>query len=239
LKLKTIGLSIAALSASSFAFLLHAAPPAPDSGLSVDITSPADDSHLPWNTQAPYAVTASYDGKSTKYGELPANAVVLRTAYVADAGAPAARRPAPLPEGIAAISQSNCMGCHDFSASSAGPSFAAIGKRYAGKAPAVAMLADHIRGGSSGAWGGASMPPHPDMSTAQATAIAQWIVAHGNDPAVRYSIGKTGSFRMTAPGKPDPQAGMVLSAFYTGPLKPDDSRKAKGRTVVVVRGSGS
>ena len=39
--LKTIGLSIAALSASSFAVLLHAAPAAP-AGLTIDITNPAD-----------------------------------------------------------------------------------------------------------------------------------------------------------------------------------------------------
>ena len=187
--------------------------------------------------QAPYAVTAVHDGKSTKYGELPAKNVVVRATYVADTAKVGA--PAPLDEGIVQISQSNCMGCHDFAASSSGPSFAAIAKRYTGHADAATMLAGHIRSGSSGAWGGASMPPHPDMSTAQATAVAQWIVAHGNDAAVRYSIGKTGSFRMTAPGQPDPQAGMVLSAFYTGPLKPGDSRKPKGRTVVVVRGSGS
>ena len=87
---RVIGLSIAAIAASSFAFLLHAEPPA--TGLSVDITSPADRSDAAWNTQAPFAVTVSYDGKSTKYGEIPAHDVVLRAAYVADADAPSARR---------------------------------------------------------------------------------------------------------------------------------------------------
>lgn len=236
---RVLGLSIAAIAASSFAFLLHAAPPAPATGLSVDITSPADRSHAAWNAQTPYAAVVSYDGKSTKYGELPANAVVLRATYVADADAPSTRNVAPLSEGIAQISQSNCMGCHDFTASSAGPSFAAIAKHYAGNAAAVATLADHIRNGSSGAWGGGAMPPHPDMSAAQATAIAQWIVAHGNDPAVSYVIGKSGSFRMTAPAKPGPHAGMVVSAFYTGPLKEGDTRIATGRDTVIVYGSGS
>jgi cytochrome c551/c552 len=236
---RVLGLSIAAIAASSFAFLLHAAPPAPATGLSVDITSPADRSHAAWNAQTPYAAVVSYDGKSTKYGELPANAVVLRATYVADADAPSARRTAALPGALIAISQSTCMGCHDFAARSAGPSFAAIGERYAGQANAVATLADHIRNGSSGAWGGGAMPPHPDMSVAQATAIAQWIVAHGNDPAVSYVIGTSGSFRMIAPAKPGPHAGMVLSAFYTGPLKEGDTRIATGRNTVIVYGSGS
>lgn len=238
MKLKTIGLSVAALSASSFAVLLHAAPTT-RSGLNVDITSPADRSRSPWNAQAPYAVTVSYDGKSTKYGELPANAVVLRATYAANADAPSARNAGALAEGVAAISRSNCMGCHDFTASSAGPSFAAIGKRYTGQANAVSTLANHIRGGSSGAWGGAAMPPHPDLSPPQATAIAQWIVAHGNDPTVQYSVGKSGSFRMAAPATPSPHAGVVLSAFYTGPLKPGDTGKVAGRNTVVVYGSGS
>lgn len=235
--MKIIGLSIAALSASS-AVLLHAAPATP-SGLTIDIASPADRSRLPWNAQAPYAVTVSYDGKSTKYGELPANAVVLRATYVANADAPSARNIAPLAEGVAWISRSNCMGCHDFAASSAGPSFAAIGKRYAGEATAAATLADHIRNGSSGAWGGGAMPPHPDLSPAATTAIAQWIVTHGNDASIQYAIGKSGSFRMTAPARPGPHAGVALSAFYTGPLKPGDTGKAAGRQTVIVYGSGS
>jgi len=237
MKPKTIGLSFAALAAASFAFLLHAETPSP--GLSVDITSPADHSRLPWNAQAPYAVTVAYRGKSTRFGELPAKDVVLRAAFVPDADAPAARQAAALPEALVGISQSNCMGCHDFTASSAGPSFAAIGKRYAGQAAAVATLADHIRNGSSGAWGGGLMPPHPDLAPAQATAIAQWIVSHGNDPAVHYYVGASGSFRMSAPGAPGPRGGVVLSAFYTGPLDPGDTRAAAGRDTVVVYGAGS
>ncbi|MGN6374645.1 MAG: c-type cytochrome [Sphingomonas sp.] len=235
MRVRTIGLSIAAISGSSVAVLLHAAAPA--SGAQVDITSPADHSRVAWNAQAPYAVTVSYNGKSTKFGELPATSVVLRAGYVANTDAPAARRAPALPEGLVQISQSNCMGCHDFAAASSAPSFAAIAKRYAGHANAATMLAGHIRNGSSGAWGGGMMPPHPNLSSAQAAAIAQWIVTGANDPAVHYSIGKSGSFRMTALGKPGPHAGMVLSAYYTGPIKAGESRAGTGRNTVVVSGS--
>jgi len=240
MKLKVVlGPGIAALAASSIAVLLHAEPPAPNS-LRVDITSPADHSRLAWNGQGSYAVTVSYNGKSSKYGEIPSSAVLLRTTYAADAGAPAARQVQPIAQALVEIGQSNCMGCHDFAANSAGPSFAAIGKRYAGNAAATALLADHIRNGSSGAWGGGSMPPHPDLSAAQATAIAQWIVAHGNDPAVHYSFGASGSFHMVAPVSPGPRAGLVLFAFYTGPLNAGDDRNAAaGRTMVVVQGAES
>jgi cytochrome c len=234
-KLKLTSLSVAAVSSVSFAFLLHAAPAA--NGAQVDIISPADGSRHAWNSQVSYAVSASYDGKSTKFGELPANDVVLRATYVADAGAATARRVSALPEALVEISQSNCTGCHDFAANSAGPSFAAVSQRYTGKGNAAAILAAHIRSGSSGAWGAGTMPPHPELSAAQASAIAQWIVSLGKDSSVHYTIGRSGSFRMTAAGKPGPHSGIVLSGFYTGPLKPGDSRAASGRSVVVVHGS--
>jgi cytochrome c551/c552 len=226
-----------AVSVASFAFLLSAAAATGSDGLRVDIMSPSDPSHRPWNSQVPYSVTASYDGKSTKFGEIPANDVVLRATYVADVDAPGARRGTSLPDALVEISQSNCTGCHDFDASSAGPSFAAIGKRYAGQAGAVAKLAGHIRGGSHGDWGGGSMPPHPDLSSAQASAIAQWIASLGKNPGVQYSIGKTGSFRMTPVGKPGPHSGVVVSAFYTGAIKGGESRAGIGRNLVVVYGS--
>ena len=83
------------------------------------------------------------------------------------------------------------------------------------------------------------MPPHSELSPAQATAIAQWITSLGNNPTVQYSIGKSGSFRMAATGKLGPHSGIVLSAFYSGSLKPGDSRAGAGRNVVVVYGSGT
>lgn len=222
-----------------FAALLRAAPPAPGPGLQVDITSPADRSRLAWQSQGSYAVTVAYDGKSTKYGEIPAENVLLGTAFVPDVDAPSARRDVPLPQALVDITQSNCTGCHDFNASSGGPSFAAMGKRYAGQPAAIGTLAAHIKNGSKGVWGGGTMPPHPDLSPAQASAVAVWIVAHGADPSVQYYAGKEGSFRMTAPGKPGPRAGLVLRAYYTGPLKSGATRNAAGRNVVAVYGSGS
>lgn len=237
MKAKAAILPIAAITVASIASLLHAAQP--DAGLTVNITDPADNAQILWNTQAPYAITVAYDGKSTRYDELPANTVVLRTSYVADVDKPRVRSEEPLPEGLIEISRSNCMGCHDFAANSEGPSFASIARRYAGKPAAVALLAAHIRDGSRGTWGTGTMPPHQDLSREQATAIAQWVTGHAADVTVHYAIGKSGSFRMSAPGRPGPHAGMALSAFYTGPRKIGDMSAANGRNTVIVRGTGS
>ncbi len=180
-------------------------------------------------------MTVNYEGKSTKFGEIPSNNVVVRATYVADADA--MPKVAALPDALVQISRSNCTGCHDFTANSSGPSFAGINKRYAGRGDAAAMLANHIRGGSHGSWGGGSMPPHPDMSASQASAIAQWIVNQAGNPSVQYAIGKAGTFRMNAPAKPGAKAGMAVSAFYTGPLMPGDTDKsATRRSTVIVHG---
>jgi len=237
MQFKLLALSAVVLVSSLSAALLRAAPPA--SGPQVDITSPTDRSRLAWQSQGSYAVTTAYDGKSTRFDEIPSTDVLLITTFVPNTDAPAARRVAPLPQALVDITQSNCMGCHDFNASSGGPSFAAIGNRYAGQPAAAATLAAHIRNGSRGAWGSGSMPPHPDLGGAQATAIANWIIAHGGDPAVLHYVGKSGSFRMIAPGEPGPRAGLVLNAYYTGPLKGGGTRTAAGRNVVIVTGSGS
>jgi cytochrome c len=225
-----VRLFLAVVSVPTFAVALHAAAPA--MSLSIDFSAPAPGSHAAWGSQVPYAVTVSYGGKSTKFGEIPSNEVVVRAAYAANADAASAL--AALPDGIAEIGRSNCTGCHDFTANLAGPSFAAIAKRGG---PA-ATLAASIRNGSHGKWGSGSMPPHPDMTAAQATVIAQWIVSQGNNPSVQYAIGKSGTVRMAAPGKSGPHAGMILSGYYTGPLKAGDSRtSSSGRSTVVIHGS--
>ncbi len=82
---KIVAVSLAALAAS---IAVRAAAPAPGQELRVDITAPVAGTRLQWQSQAPYAVTVSYDGKSTRFGEVPSNAVVLRAAYVANADAP-------------------------------------------------------------------------------------------------------------------------------------------------------
>jgi cytochrome c551/c552 len=240
MNLKRIGVPILALSILSFGVLVHAASAPSENGLSIVFSRPADGSRLPWKSQVPYSVVVTYDGKSTKFGELPAKYVIVRAASAANADAAAARPSGLLNEGLIQIAQSNCTGCHDFAANSAGPSFTAIGKRYAGQKGASETLAAHIRGGSKGSWGPASMPPHPDMSAVQAIAIARWIVTQAADPAVHYSVGTSGSFTMSPPSSRGPRSGMVLSAFYTGPLRAGDMRRPmRGKDRVVLYGSGS
>ena len=204
--------------------------------LKIDVTSPANGSSRPWQGQVPYSVTATYNGKSTRFGEIQPNEVVLESRFVPDI-AMASQVARNLPAALHTISQSNCAGCHDFEARGAGPSYAAIGARYAGNPSAAATLTLHITRGSSGVWGAAAMPPHPDVTAAQARAVADWIIGHGNDAGTHYHLGNTGSFRMLPVGRPGARAGIVATAFYTGPRRPGDARlTGSGTDRVVVMG---
>jgi cytochrome c len=205
----------------------------------VAITNPADRSRVPWQAQGSYSVAVSYDGRSTRYGDIPSNHVLVAATYLPDVDKVPALKDAEVPPaGLIAMTQSNCMGCHDFTTTAVGPSFAAIGKHYP-DASSIGTLADHIRTGSAGTWGTTRMPPHPDLDSAQASAMARWIVEHANDPAVRYHVGADGMFRMEAPAVPGPRAGIMLTAAYTGPLKPGDSRHTEGgRNTVILEGIG-
>lgn len=201
------------------------------------ITSPADGAHQAWNTQLRYRASVTYRGRSSSFGELPANDVAVEARFVPDTAA-AARLDRQLPAALAAISQSNCTGCHDFQASGAGPSYAAVAQRYAKRPGAAALLAAHIRNGSHGVWGAAAMPPHPDLGAGQAEAIAGWILGHAAEPGVAYAIGSEGSIRMAGQGHPGPHAGTVLTAYYTGALAAGDSNRSAGpRSRVTVLGA--
>ncbi|MBB5716623.1 c-type cytochrome [Sphingomonas aerophila] len=205
--------------------------------LEINFISPVSGASRPWHSQVAYSIAAVYDGKSTKFGELEPNAVVLEARYVPDV-AVAAQLGHELPDALVTISQSNCAGCHDFNARGAGPSYAAIGARYAGKSGAAAAIAANIVRGSSGVWGASAMPPHPDVSAAQARAVAEWIISHGNDAAVQYGVGTTGNFRMIPVGRPGPRAGIVATAFYAGPLKAGDTRRTgAGADRIIVTGA--
>jgi cytochrome c len=181
-------------------------------------------------------VNVSYDGKATRYGDIPPTDVILRVAYTPDVDKAATAQSDALPQGLVEISRSNCTGCHDFAAKAVGPSYADIGKRYPVPS-SIALLADHIRNGSAGMWGSTRMPPHPDLTSQQAADIARWIIEHADDPGVAYHVGKDGSFRMSAPDGAGPKAGMILTATYTGPLKEGDTRTAAGRSRIVVQGA--
>jgi len=66
---------------------------------------------------------------------------------------------------------SDCTSCHAADHEVFGPPYVAIAKRYAGQTDAPEKLAAKIRDGGGG------MPPHPNLTDPQRSAIVQWILS--------------------------------------------------------------
>ena len=81
---------------------------------------------------------------------------------------------AELKAGRAAFEANACGNCHQASESTIGPSLKDIARRYAGK-PVATAVAQRIRAGSEGRWGGPPHPAYEGMDEADALAMAKWI----------------------------------------------------------------
>jgi cytochrome c len=74
-----------------------------------------------------------------------------------------------------------CFACHAVDTKIVGPAYAWVAYHYRGDAQAVLHLAHKILAGGAGYWnpwtGGIAMPAHPQLSLAQAEAMARWVLA--------------------------------------------------------------
>ena len=77
----------------------------------------------------------------------------------------------------AVMKGSDCMACHAEATKLVGPSYKDVAKKYAGNAKAVEMLATKIVKGGSGVWGAIPMPANPQVSAAEATKLATWVMS--------------------------------------------------------------
>ncbi|GEM_PF-5715345 len=79
-----------------------------------------------------------------------------------------------------AIAQKNaCFACHGIGASEPkkmGPNYGVVAAKYAKDGKAIAKLATKIRKGGAGSFGSIPMPGYPQISEADAKAIAQWVM---------------------------------------------------------------
>ncbi len=82
------------------------------------------------------------------------------------------------------IQASDCTSCHAVDHQVVGPAYSEVAKRYAGQADAVDKLSGKIRDGGGG------MTPHPDLSDAQRTEIATWILSQ-KESALNQAQGQT------------------------------------------------
>ena len=96
---------------------------------------------------------------------------LILAATLAVAAVPAAQASADLAKAKA------CMACHAVATKLVGPAYKDVAAKYAKDAGAEARLALKIQKGSSGTWGPIPMPANPQVSDADAKALAKWILA--------------------------------------------------------------
>ena len=84
--------------------------------------------------------------------------------------------PAHAEDAHALLRKYKCNSCHAEDETRTGPAFVDIATRYRGDSRATATLAAAIKDGARGA-GPWHMPPHPEVSAADARALARYILA--------------------------------------------------------------
>lgn len=84
----------------------------------------------------------------------------------------------PDPEQIQEILTKNaCLACHAVDKKMIGPAYQDIADKHKDDDDAAAVLAKHIREGSSGVWGQVPMPPNPGVSDDELELVVEWILA--------------------------------------------------------------
>lgn len=78
------------------------------------------------------------------------------------------------------MKSSDCFSCHAVDTKMVGPAYAWVAHKYKGQSGADKKLAQKIKQGGAGNWnaltGGVPMPPHPQLSDADAKAMADWVL---------------------------------------------------------------
>jgi len=69
-----------------------------------------------------------------------------------------------------------CFGCHNTAIKVVGPAYREIAAKYKIDPDAFAKISGQIHQGGSGKWGPIIMPPFPQVTPAEAKALADWIL---------------------------------------------------------------
>ena len=75
------------------------------------------------------------------------------------------------------VVKKNCLACHQLDKRKYGPNFKEVAAKYADQKNAADVLAKKIRRGGTGVWGQDVMPAQPQVSAAEARALAKYVLS--------------------------------------------------------------
>lgn len=79
--------------------------------------------------------------------------------------------------GEAKIGNSDCLSCHLVERKVIGPSFKEVAAEYKPTDENITKLANKVINGGTGVWGETAMPPHPNLSEADAKDMVKYILS--------------------------------------------------------------
>ena len=202
----------------------------------VKIIEPKDKTPYPSGTRLVYEISVfDKEDWESKYGEIPQNEVLLKVEYLesANMSVESDKNRHNDHSGLTGILTSNCLNCHAFKDKLIGPSFYEISKHYEPTQPNLESMAKHIRDGSSGIWGNAVMPSHPELSNQEILEMLQWIMENAGRSNIEYFTGTEGSIKLTPPVNHQKNNSILLTASYTD-HGVNGSQKLKGQDSIVI-----
>jgi cytochrome c len=112
------------------------------------------------------------------------------------------------------IATSDCKACHQVTAKSVGPSFAAVAAKYKNDKNAVGYLVNKVIAGGSGVWGEHFMSAHPQLSKEDATEMVKYVLSV-SDEKKEQPLAGTGTLVLSEHLQNPDEGRYVLSASYT------------------------
>jgi cytochrome c len=116
-------------------------------------------------------------------------------------------------KGLKLIAGSDCKSCHNPERKSIGPSYFDIAAKYKGNAGALENLTKKVISGASGVWGETAMAAHPQLSTADAAEMVQYILSF-SEKAKESKVAIQGDYTPKLPANDKGQGIYVLRAAY-------------------------
>jgi cytochrome c len=101
--------------------------------------------------------------------------------------------------GLGLMRAGTCFACHRAAEKNAGPAYLEVARRYAVDPSARDRLAAKIVSGGTGVWGDVPMPPHPQVTLAQAGQMLDWIFSLASRETTLLPRALEGEFTVPPP----------------------------------------
>lgn len=117
--------------------------------------------------------------------------------------------------GKKAMDASDCMACHKSKEKSIGPTYFEIAKKYENDPKALEYLSKKIISGGGGVWGEMAMAAHPQLSTKEASDIAEYILSMADQKVKEKTLPTKGTFMAKVPDNDKGNGVYIVRAAYS------------------------